>query len=40
MDLEDSDTTATTFIINDSIHGPIEVPPVLRAIIDTPEFDR
>jgi len=26
--------------INDNIHGLIQVPPVLRAIIDTPQFDR
>ena len=26
--------------INDNIHGHIQVPPVLRAIIDTPQFDR
>ena len=26
--------------INDNIHGFIQVPPVLRAIIDTPQFDR
>ena len=35
---EEEDDKATN--INDNIHGHIQVPPVLRAIIDTPQFDR
>ena len=35
---EEEDDKATS--INDNIHGFIQVPPVLRAIIDTPQFDR
>lgn len=35
---EEEDDKATS--INDNIHGHIQVPPVLRAIIDTPQFDR
>ena len=35
---EEDDDKATN--INDNIHGHIQVPPVLRAIIDNPKFDR
>ena len=35
---EEDDDKATN--INDNIHGHIQVPTVLRAIIDTPQFDR
>ena len=35
---EEEDDKATS--INDNIHGHIQVPTVLRAIIDTPQFDR